>query len=157
MKLGGTGTVCSATITSGLYCSTGFRQLPFVSGTTAPDAYNGQNVSYFPYHVPIQRIWQYNLSVQRQFGPNLGVSVAYVGSHGFDLIGPGDLNAVPISHVSSNDAVIPPEPELWEYCHLWPCCRMVFPTTTPSRLSIDKRMSSGLSFNFNYTLVAVFV
>ena len=61
---------------------------PLCTGFPRPGVYNGQNVSYFPYHVPIQKISQYTLAVQRQFGSNLAVQVAYVGSHGFDLIGP---------------------------------------------------------------------
>jgi hypothetical protein len=84
--------------------------LPYVQASTAPDVYNGTNVSYFPYNVPILKISQHTLSVQRQFGSNMAVQIAFVGSHGFDLIGPDDANAVPISEVSSNDSANRPYP-----------------------------------------------
>ena len=149
VQLEGTGTLCSTTITTGQNCKTG-SPIPYVSGTTAPDGYNGQNVSYFPYQVPIQKIWQYNFAVQRQFGANLGAQVAYVGSHGFDLIGPGDLNAVPISHVSSNDAQYRPNPNFGNIATYGELQNGIS-NYSALQASIEKRMSSGLSFNVNYT------
>ena len=155
VQLEGTGTLCSTTTATGLNCSTG-SPLPLYQASTAPDAYNGQNVSYFPYHVPIQRIWQYNLSVQRQFGSNMAVQVAYVGSHGFDLIGPGDLNAVPISHVSSNDAQYRPNPNFGSIATYGELQNGIS-NYNALQVSIEKRMSSGLSFDVNYSWSQLFV
>ena len=100
--------------------------------------------------MPIQKIWQYNLNVQRQFGSNLGVQVAYVGSHGFNLIGPGDANAVPISHVSSNDAQYRPNPNFGNIA-TYGLLQDGISNYNSLQAGIDKRMSSGLSFDINYT------
>jgi Carboxypeptidase regulatory-like domain len=124
--------------------------LPYVQASTAPDAYNGQSVSYFPYHVPIQKINQYNLSVQRQFGANMAIQVAYIGSHGFDLIGPDDANAVPMSEVSANDAAYRPYPN-FQSISSYALGQHGVSNYNSLQVSIDKRMSSGLSFDANYT------
>jgi hypothetical protein len=54
VQLEGTGTLCSTTITTGQNCKTG-SPIPYVSASLAPDGYNGQNVSYFPSSIVLQR------------------------------------------------------------------------------------------------------
>lgn len=149
VQLQGTGTLCSTTIATGQNCTTG-SPLPYVQASTAPGVYNGTNVSYFPYNVPIQKISQYTLSVQRQFGSNMAVQVAYVGSHGFDLIGPDDANAVPISEVSSNDAALRPYPN-FESISSYALAQHGVSNYNALQVIVNKRMSSGLTFNASYT------
>lgn len=149
VQLQGSGTLCSTTVTTGQNCSTG-AALPYVQASTAPDVYNGSNVSYFPYNVPIQKISQYTLSVQRQFGSNMAVQAAYVGSHGFDLIGPDDANAVPISEVSSNDQSLRPYPNFGNIAS-YALAQHGVSNYNSLQVTVDKRMSSGLSFDASYT------
>jgi hypothetical protein len=139
-KLDGTGTIFGTT-----------TPLPYTvnSNHYDPADYNSQNVSYQAYHTPVPKIWQWNLAVQRELKTNLVAELGYVASHGYDLAYPTDLNAVPQSKLSSNDAADRPYP-------------IYGSITGPSgsnnavsnynslQASITKRMASGLSFNFNY-------
>lgn len=127
--------------------------LPFISNNTSPDAYNTQNVVYTAYHTPVPRIYQWNLSVQREVAPNTAVEVAYVGSHAFDLIfggsGGAALNQIPESQLQStgvNKAAIP-----------YPNFNSITGYTNNGvsnydslQAQITRRLSNGLSFNFNY-------
>jgi Carboxypeptidase regulatory-like domain/TonB dependent receptor len=122
--------------------------LPFVSASTAPDAYNGQNVGYVQYHTPVPRILQWNMSVQRAFATNYVVEVAYVASHGSNLNFPTDLNQVPQQYLSPNDS-----PQFRPY----PLFGSIPGSTNNAvsnynslQASITKRMTSGLSLSFNY-------
>src|SRR5665213_2991250 len=60
------------------------RQL-YVAAPTIPNANNGNRLSYNMYHTPVPKIWQYNVTVQHEFGSTMMVSAAYVGSHGYNL------------------------------------------------------------------------
>lgn len=75
----------------------------YVTSPTTPDANNGNGLPYNPYHTPVPEIWQYNFTVQREFGKSTMASVAYVGSHGLNLNFPVDINQVPQSQLSVTD------------------------------------------------------
>ena len=122
--------------------------LPFISASTAPDAYNGQNVGYVQYHTPVPRILQWNMSVQRAFATNYVVEVAYVASHGSNLNFATDLNQVPQQYLSPNDS-----PQFRPY----PIFQSISGSTNNAvsnynslQASITKRMTNGLSLSFNY-------
>jgi hypothetical protein len=76
----------------------------YVTAPTTPDALNGQGVSYQAYHTPVPKIMQWNLQVQQTLGKDMVASLAYVGSHGYDLLFPVDINQVPEGRLSPNDA-----------------------------------------------------
>jgi len=78
------------------------RQL-YVAAPTTPQANNGNGLSYNQYHTPVPKIWQYNLTIERQLGNSMMGSVAYVGSRGFNLNFPVDINQVPESELSVTD------------------------------------------------------
>jgi hypothetical protein len=122
--------------------------LPYIPPTTDPTALNGQGVTYTQYHTPVPKIYQWNLAVQRTLGTNMMVELAYVGSHGFNLNFPVDINQVPESLLSPNDS-----PNSRPY----PIYESVSGSTNNAisnynslQAAITKRMTSGLSFNFNY-------
>ena len=50
------------------------------------------NQTYVPYHVPVGRINQWQVSLEHQFAGNYVASLAYVGSHGSNLQFPTDIN-----------------------------------------------------------------
>jgi hypothetical protein len=76
----------------------------YLTAPTGPAALNGQGVSYQAYHTPVPKIMQWNVQVQHTFGRNTVTSVAYVASHGYDLLFPVDINQVPEDKLSPNDA-----------------------------------------------------
>ena len=78
------------------------RQL-YVASPTTPDALNGQGVTYNPYHTPVPKIWQYNVTVQRELTNSMVATVAYVGSHGYNLLFPVNINQVPQNQLSPTD------------------------------------------------------
>ncbi|MFZ0734013.1 MAG: TonB-dependent receptor [Candidatus Sulfotelmatobacter sp.] len=135
-KLDGPGTVFGTT-----------APLPFVSGSTAPDAYNGQGVGYIQYHTPVPRIMQWNLSAQRALTTDTVVQLAYVASHGANLNFPVDINQVPQSKWSSNDSADRPYPN---FQGLSGSTNNAISNYNSLQASITKRMTNGLSLDFSY-------
>lgn len=76
----------------------------YVNAPTTPNALNGQGVSYQAYHTPVPKIMQWNVQVQQQIGKDMVAGLAYVGSHGYDLLFPVDINQVPENRLGPNDA-----------------------------------------------------
>lgn len=68
-----------------------------------PAALNGQGVSYQQYHTPVAKILQWNFSVQQQIGTDMKATASYVASHGYNLLFPADINAVPEAKLGPND------------------------------------------------------
>ncbi|MGC2403667.1 MAG: TonB-dependent receptor [Acidobacteriaceae bacterium] len=85
--------------------------LPYVSSSTSPDAYNGQSFNYNAYHEPVGGAYQWNLTAQRQIGNNVVASLAYVATHGHNLPWPVDINQVPQNLLSANDQGSRPFPQ----------------------------------------------
>ena len=135
-KLDGPGTVFGTT-----------SPLPFVSGSTAPDAYNGQGVGYIQYHTPVPRIMQWNLSAQRAITTDTVVQLAYVASHGANLNFPVDINQVPQSKWSSNDSADRPYPN---FQALSGSTNNAISNYNSLQASVTKRMTNGLSLDFSY-------
>jgi hypothetical protein len=149
VQLDGTGTVCSNTIASGLNCGATQPALPYISASTAADAYNGQSVSYNPYHAPVQKIYEWTASVQRQLRSNLVAQVSYVGSHAWGLIVSNDINAVPATKLSSNDTIYRPY-TLFQNISGNDAAEDGVSNYNSLQAEITQRVTSGLSFSFNY-------
>jgi hypothetical protein len=77
--------------------------LPYTSPGTDPARFNGQGVSYEPYHTPIPEAYQWNIGFDRQLGASSVVNLSYIGSHGKNLAFPTDINAVPVQDLSPSD------------------------------------------------------
>jgi hypothetical protein len=75
----------------------------WVVNPTTPYAQNGNSPGYNMYHTPVPKIWQYNLTLQRELSNSMMVQVAYVGSKGFNLNFPVDINQVPAKYLSATD------------------------------------------------------
>lgn len=126
--------------------------LPYIAATTNPTAFNGSNVNYVQYHQPVGGSYQWNIQGQRQLGPNLVASLAYVASHGHNLPFPVDLNQVPEDRLAPNDSQFRPYPQFGT---------ISITGTAPNenaisnynslQATIQKRLSHGLNFNFSYT------
>ncbi len=129
------------------FSSTG-ANLPYVAPTTDPTALNGQSATYTQYHTPIPKIYQWNVAAQRTLGFSMVAELAYVASHGFSLSFPVDINQVPESLLAPDDS-----PNSRPY----PIYESISGSTNNAisnyhslQASIIKRLTSGLSFEFNY-------
>jgi hypothetical protein len=131
---------------SGTVYGTG-TQLPFSAASTSPTRFNGQSVSYNEYHTPIPKIYQWNASMERQLGANYVATLAYVGSHGFNLTFPTDLNAVPENELSSNNTQFRP---FSNYQGITGNLYQAISNYNSLQATITKRFTSGLSLSFNY-------
>jgi Carboxypeptidase regulatory-like domain len=130
-------------------CSSAGSNLPYTSASTDPGRFNGQGGSYNDYHTPIPKIWQWNFAVEREVGTDAVVTLAYVGSHGFNLTSPTDLNAIPESDLSSNDTQYRPYPN-YQAGGLGGNLYEAISNYNSLQATFTKRMSHGLSTSFNY-------
>jgi hypothetical protein len=125
----------------------------YLTAPTAPDAYNGQGISYQQYHTPVPKILQWNFEVQQEVGANMVLKAAYVASHGYNLLFPVDINQVPEALLGPNDAGSRP----------YPLFQSIGSGNTGSggtnngvsnyhslQTTISQRLSRGLEFNANY-------
>jgi len=124
----------------------------YLNAPDQPDSYNGQSVPWQKYHAPVSKIWQYNLTVQRELNPNLVLDVAYVGSHGFDQMFYRDLNQIPENLLGPNDTSgstnARPYPN-FQSIGGWQ--RIGVSNYNALQVTLQKRMTQGLQFNVNYT------
>ncbi len=74
-----------------------------ISNANTTYAHNGNGATYNQYHTPVPKIWQYNLTVERQFTNSIMGSVAYVGSTGYNLNFGVDINQVHAGDLSPTD------------------------------------------------------
>jgi hypothetical protein len=83
----------------------------YLTAPTTADAFNGQQISYQQYHTPVPKILEWNLEVQQEIGTSMVFKARYVASHGYNLLFPADINAVPEQFLSpNNDQVHRPYP-----------------------------------------------
>ena len=136
-------------ITPVVLLSTTGTNLPFVAATTDPTAYNGQGLNYNQYHTPVPKIYQWNVSVQQELGTDLVAELSYVASHGFNLNFPVDINQVPESKLSANDS--PSGRPFPQYQGLGGSTNNAISNYNSLQSTIRKRLTSGISFDFNYT------
>ncbi len=122
--------------------------LPYVSPGTSPTRFNGQNATYTQYNTPDPKIYQYNLGVQQTIGTNMDFELSFVGSHGFNLNFPTDINQVPTASLSVNDANARPNSN---YQQINGSTNNAISNYNSLQAQVNRRLASGLSFNFNYT------
>lgn len=122
--------------------------LPYVAAPTDPAALNGQQVNYNQYHTPTPKIYQWNLAIQHELGTNMVGELAYVASHGFNLNFPTDLNQIPENKLSATDG--PADRPYPGFQAINGSTNNAISNYNSLQASITRRLSSGLSFNFNY-------
>ena len=124
--------------------------LPFTTASQDPTRFNGGSTNYQAYHTPVPKIYQWNFSVQRSLNTDTVVEAAYVGSHGFNLAFPVDINQVHQSNWSPNDSQFRPYPN---FQGIQGASNQTNAISNYHSLqaSITKRMTRGLSLSFNYT------
>ena len=135
-------------ITPVVILSSNGSNLPYIGPTTDPTALNGQGVTYTQYHTPVPKIYQWNIALQHTLGRNMVAELAYVASHGFNLNFPVDINQVPESQLGPNDS--PNSRPYPIYQSISGSTNNAISNYNSLQASITKRLTSGLSFNFNY-------
>ena len=121
----------------------------YLAAPTTPDARNGQGATYTQFHTPLPKNFQWNLSLERQFGQNYVATLTYVGNHGYDLTFNNiDINQVPESKLSPNDQVDRPYP-LFQSIN--GATNNAISNYNALEAVLSKRMSYGLQFSINYT------
>jgi Carboxypeptidase regulatory-like domain len=121
--------------------------LPYNVASNSPTAFNGQSAGYVQYHTPVPRIMEWNASVQRAFATDFVAEIAYVGSHGSSLNFPTDLNQIPLASLAASDSGDRP---YGNFQSLPGSTNNAISNYNSLQVSITKRMTKGLSLNFNY-------
>jgi hypothetical protein len=166
---GGTGTTPLIYLSSP--AATAAATLPYIQGSTNPASYILNppiGIGYVPYHVSPGKIEEWSLAVEHQFGNDFAGSIAYVGSHGFHLQFPTNLNQITnpadlsINDISGCNGSVSGAGSS-SSGGTGPCFRPypAFAGLSGSnydaisnynslQLQVSKRYSYGLSFNVNY-------
>jgi len=123
--------------------------LPYSSASTAPNRFNGQGVNGNQYKTPIPQIYQWNFGMQREVASGMVAEISYVASHAKNLNFPMNLNQIPQSQLLStgvNKSAIPYP----NFNNISWSTNNAISNYDSLQAQITKRMTSGVSFNFNY-------
>jgi hypothetical protein len=121
----------------------------YVLPTTNPAAFNGQAAPYNQYHTPVTKVYQWNLEVQRELGSNLVAKIGYIGSYGYNLSFPVDINQVPEDKLGPQDN--PSARPYPQFQGLSGSTNNALSNYNALQATVDKRLTSGLAFSVNYT------
>jgi hypothetical protein len=126
------------------------KNLWVVSPTTSY-AQNGNGPGYNPYQTPVSKIWQYNLTIERQIGNTMMGSVAYVGSRGWNLPFNVDINQVPASELSTIDTKPGSNKRPYPiFTGIGGNLNNTHSDYNSLQVVFQKRLAHGLEFNTNY-------
>ncbi len=138
-------------ITPVLQIDSNGADLPYGTPGNNPAAFAGQGITYNMFHAPVEKIYQWNLAVQRSLGTNMVGELAYVASHGFNLSFPVDINQVPENKLGPNDSPADRPYPYWAGIGGSTGTQNAVSNFNSLQAQITKRLTSGVSFNFNYT------
>jgi hypothetical protein len=125
--------------------------LPYTAASQDPTRFNTSNVDYQLYHAKVPKIYQWNFGVQRSLTTDMVAELAYVGSHGFNLAFPVDLNQVPQSSWAPVDSQFRPYANFGSiYANGNAGTMNAISNYNSLQASITKRMRNGVSLSFNY-------
>jgi len=123
----------------------------YVTAPTTAYAQNGNSASYNQYHTPVPKIWQYNVTIERQIGNTMMGSVAYVGSKGYDLNFGVDINQVRVSDLSASDVAPGSNKRPFPlFTGLGGSTNNASSNYNSLQLIFQKRLSHGFEANANY-------
>lgn len=153
---------------------------PFIPSNGLIPLQNGISPQFRPPRIQLPKVDQWNLTLQRQLGPNTTFEIAYVGNHA-EHIYPGetygyDLNAPVLprspADLTASDTNTTPgvrsrnqrRPYYQRFNSVYngaptQCCNQALTSAYPSananyhalQTDIQKRFANGLQFNANYT------
>jgi hypothetical protein len=125
--------------------------LPFTAASQDPTRFNNSGIDYQLYHTKVPKIYQWNFGVERQLGSDFMAQLAYVGSHGFNLAFPVDINQVHPENWAPVDSQLRPYP-VYQGIYGYGNAGTMNAISNYSSLqaSITKRMTHGVSLSFSY-------
>ncbi|HEY4764965.1 MAG TPA: TonB-dependent receptor [Candidatus Sulfotelmatobacter sp.] len=131
------------------------QPLTYVATNRSPTAYNGTNVPYNEYNLPVGKMYQWTASVERQLGNNMEGEIAYVASHGAHLAFPADINQIPAAALAVQatqnggafNAANTPYPQ---FALIQGNLGASVSNYNSLQLQVNRRFSGGLTFNANY-------
>lgn len=167
------GTAAAPLINLDASAATAAAILPYVQASRNPASYviTGVGAQFgptgTPYNVPPGKIHEWNLTVEHQFARDFAASIAYVGSHGFDLQFPTNFNQITnpaqlgVNDIAACDGLTA---STGSYTGANACFRpypafagissnlySAISNYHSMQLQLTKRLSYGLTFNVNYT------
>ncbi len=137
-------------VTPVVILSSSGANLPYISASTDPTKFNGQGVNYNPYHTPVGGSYEWNLSLQRELSTNMAVQLAYVASHGHNLPWNADANQIPEDKLGPNDVALGYRPYPQYAGISGYISHNAISNYNSLQASVQKRLTHGLEFNFNY-------
>ena len=128
-------------------------QAPYVMASQSATAYNGLAVNYYPYNTAVPHNYQWSISIQHELPHNFLAEGAYVGSKSTGLpfeVDYNELHASQLSQVASsgNPQLLRPFPQ---YLGINGYTFNASSIYHSMQLSLNKRLSFGLSTNVNFT------
>jgi hypothetical protein len=122
--------------------------LTYVVKNRSSTAYNGTNVPYNEYNLPVAKMYQWTASVERQLGTNMEAEIAYVASHGTNLAFPSDINQIPVAKLSPTfSQANTPYPQ---FGTVQGNLGASISNYNSLQVQVNRRFARGLSFNGNY-------
>ncbi len=120
--------------------------LPFNAASTNPASKNGQDVPYIPYNTPVARLLEYNFGIERQLGNDFAFQMSYVGSHGYNLVFPSDINALTVANLGKGQSARPYP----QFGSIGGQQIGAISNYNSLQVSARKRFAHGFSFDTNY-------
>jgi hypothetical protein len=122
--------------------------LTYVVTNRSSTAYNGTNVPYNQFNLPVAKMYQWTASVERQLGTNMEAEIAYVASHGANLAFPSDINQIPVARLSPTfSQANTPYPQ---FGTIQGNLGASVSNYNSLQVQVNRRFTRGLSFNANY-------
>ncbi len=119
---------------------------PFPSNLFVPGLANFFDV--FPLHYIDPTVQEWNLTVERNVGHDIGVRMTYMGNHGSHLDSQQDMNQVPPNTVGYNAVASQRPYPLWGILDC--VCNFAESNYNSFTADANKRFSSGLQFDVSY-------
>jgi hypothetical protein len=137
--------VFTNSVTNGTYALT--MPYPFPSNLAQPGVQDFVSTTPEYYHDP--HIYQWNVTIERDLGNNIGLRLTYTGNHGGDIGYSDNIDQVPLNTIGYAKAVLGAPYPLWG---------IINDHTTGARsnyeagtIEVSKRLSRGLQFNSSYS------
>jgi hypothetical protein len=114
------------------------------SQNRTPDLFNGQNVNYTPWKIPMEYYVEYQFDIQHEFARGVVLDIGYVGNRGVNLQLGRDINQIPLSGPNAGTR---PNPN---YAQINASLFDGHSNYNALHVIANKRLAQGLSFGVNY-------
>jgi hypothetical protein len=138
--------VFTNSVTNGAYALS--FPYPFPSNLAQPGVQNFVSTTPVAYHDPF--VYQWNITLERDLGNNIGLRLTYTGNHGGNIGYTDNIDQVPPNTIGYAKAVAGAPYPLWGIINDHTIgARSNYNAGT---VEVNRRLSHGLQFNSSYTL-----